>query len=102
MSATQISFASFAIAQQAAAAVVALSLMADDCESSCSDYSEFRRLVELANETEECHSGQWSRGGYVLAALANARAPLYSGRSDQADLMRSLRFLAQCCIGAGC
>lgn len=119
MPATQISFADFAaqalalqavtpcppsiVAVHAAASVVAHG--GDDaggCITPCADYVEFDRLTALADDTFQIPYLSWSRGGYVLAALANCLAPRTAGCTSPADLFSNLRFHAAHCIGAGC
>lgn len=88
--------------QEAAIEVVAHPLAVDGGECPGGDFAEFNRLVGMADATIVVPLADWSRGGYVLAALANARAPLYPDRAEQVDLMYQLRFHAARCIGAGC
>ncbi len=114
MSATQISFLAFATAQafpctppvtQAAPALVAQPVVADggECIQPHDDYAEFDRLTALADATFAVpFVDGWSRGGYVLAALANCVAPRFEGRRSQSELIASLRYHAAYCIGAGC
>ena len=114
MSATQISFFAFAIAQaslctspvaDAASALVAQPVVADggECVKPHDDYAEFDRLRSLANATfVVLLADTWFRGGYVLAALANCVAPRFEGARPQPDLIASLRYHAEQCIGAGC
>lgn len=114
MSATQISFVEFALTEQAlctpsvalpVAAVAAPCVAADggECIQPHADYAGFDRLIALANETfcppfADC----WSRGGYVLAALANCVAPQSDSSRSQSERLASLRYMAAECIGAGC
>lgn len=114
MVATQISFAAFAaslctppVTEQAAAPVVAHEPVGGD-DGECTqlaayraDFQEFRRLIALACDTITVPYRDWSRGGFVLAALANYRAPLESSE-DSERLFESLRYHAAVCIGAGC
>jgi len=120
MPATQISFADFAaqalalqavtpcppsiVAVHAAASVVAHGGDdAGECITPCADYAEFDRLVAMADATFVAPlADPWSRGGYVLAALANCRAPIREGARPRASLLENLRFHAVQCIGAGC
>lgn len=118
MPATQISFADFAaqalalqavtpcppsiVAVHAAASVVAHGGDdAGECITPCADYAEFSRLTALADATTQVPYRSWSRGGYVLAALANCLAPVSVGESPT-RLFSNLRFHAAECIGAGC
>lgn len=113
MSASQISFAEFALAQQAATdctppvdetapVVVAHPVAVDGGECPGSDWSEFDRLMVLADSTFVAPLAHpWSSGGFVLAALANLRAPLCEGL-DWPSMLANLRFHAARCIGAGC
>ena len=90
---------------QAASVLVAQPVAADggECIQPHADYAEFDRLMVLANETfcppfADC----WSRGGYVLAALANCVAPQSDSSRSQSERLASLRYMAAECIGAGC
>lgn len=124
MPATQISFADFAASllasaqsefdfsdapctpsvEQAAAAVVAHPVTVDggECIQPCADWSEFDRLCDLADATMCIPYADWSRGGYVLAALANCLTPTMQGSRVLVDRIASLRFHAAECIGHGC
>lgn len=124
MPATQISFAAFAasllasvqseavdcppsiVAAHAPASVVAHGGDdAGECITPCADYAEFDRLIALADATFVVPlADPWSRGGYVLAALANLRAPIYDNWSAvlRPRLLETLRYHAAQCIGAGC
>lgn len=117
MPATQISFLAFAHAahQQAAvctppviqapAALVVQPDVADggECIQPHADYAEFDRLCALADATFVVPlADTWSSGGYVLAALANCVAPRSGGCRSQSELVASLRYHAERCIGAGC
>ena len=90
---------------QAASVLVAQPLVADggECIQPHADYAEFDRLMVLADETFCCpFVDRWSRGGYVLAALANCVAPQRDSSRSRAERMASLRYMAAECIGAGC
>lgn len=119
MPATQISFADFAaqalalqavtpcppsvVAAHAPASVVAHGGDdAGECITPCIDYVEFSRLTALADETIQVPYKDWSRGGYVLAALGNCLAPRSDRLRSPADLFSNLRYHAAQCIGAGC
>lgn len=117
MPATQISFSTFAQAAQqqatvctppvtqAASALVAQPVVADggECIQPHDDYAEFDRLRALADLTFSApFADQYSRGGYVLAALANCVAPRTDSSRSQCERIASLRCMAEWCIGAGC
>lgn len=121
MPATQISFSAFAasllasvqseavdcppsiVAAHAPASVVAHGGDdAGECITPCADWDEFDRLTALADETFQVSYKGWSRGGFVLAALANCLAPRFERDSSPADLFSTLRYHAAQCIGAGC
>lgn len=97
----------YSIAEQAAAPVVAHEPVGGDC-GECTqlavyraDFTEFRRLTALAHDTMEVPFRDWSKGGFVLAALANYRAPCESSEESE-RLFELLRYHAAVCIGAGC
>lgn len=112
MSATQLSFPAFAAAQAAASCTppastpsVPADVVAHGTGSGgeCiphADYSEFCRLVAMADTTVHVPY-RMSRGGYVLLARANVCAPLYPGDDFEA-LFDLLRDHADRCIQLGC
>ncbi len=65
------------------------------------DYTEFLRLVALADATVEVPLIRASRGGHFLMALANVCAPPTAGLSSEFG-MRALHHFADQCIQAGC
>lgn len=94
---TQISFAAFA----RSACVVPATAEDSELAAYRADFQEFRRLTALAYDTITVPYRDWSRGGFVLAALANYRAPCES--SEESDrLYEYVRYHAAACIGAGC
>lgn len=116
MAATQISFVAFA--QSVCTSPLSPEMVPDTGRqvgsSTCSsqgecaelaayraDFSEFRRLTALADETVTVPFARWSRGGFVLAALANYRTPCDSAE-ESAGLLDNLRYQAAYCIGQGC
>lgn len=121
MTASQISFASFAASllasvqdeptdctppvDETAPAVVAHPVAVDggECIQPHGDFAEFSRLTALAESTSVIpFADPYSAGGYVLMALANCYAPLFPGRQPQSELIDLLRAHAQRAIGAGC
>lgn len=113
MSATQLSFPAFAAAQAASpctppaltpsvpADVVAHSTGSGGECAPREDYTEFLRLVALADATVQVPFIRASRGGHFLMALANVSAPPTAGLSSEFG-MRALHYFADQCIQAGC
>lgn len=119
MSSTQISFASFALVQQAAIlctsptatpySSVPAVVVTHGCGSDggCIDVlspSDCRHLSDVYWRLNASHAGEWSNGSMVLMALSQAHGGPYGEftNSERVQAYDRLQHFAECAISAGC